>query len=208
MECRSNLVPSQGASWVPAREDSGHGSKMVAGVDHRRGGLDRRRRHLFRHAGEVQGGPGQAGRRARRQGRSRRGHRRRAVGDVGAAADRPGRAVLQRRRLLPARGPGRGRRPRRSVLPGAGHQRPHQEHGAARPRRRTHRRRLLRQQRAGRKDAPELRREPVGQPDVRADPQPGAGREGRGGVAAGQRRPARNDDRLHHGRRAEAGSRR
>ena len=72
------------------------------------------------------------------------------------AADRAGGAVQQRRRLLPARRHGRGQRPRRSVLPRAGHQRPAQEHGAARPRRRPHLHRLLRLQRP-RRDAPSSR---------------------------------------------------
>ena len=53
----------------------------------------------------------------------------------------------------------------------------------------------LRQQRARRENVAELRGEPVGQPDLRPDPQPGARRKGRGGLAAGQRRPARHDDR-------------
>ena len=44
------------------------------------------------------------------------------------------------------------------------------------------------------------------QPDLRPGPQPGARREGRGRLAAGQRRAARHDDRHRHGRR-EADSR-
>ena len=50
-------------------------------------------------------------------------------------------------------GTDRRRRPRRPVVPHAGHQRPDQEHGAARPRRRPRLRRLLRHQRPRREDA-------------------------------------------------------
>ncbi len=70
------------------------------------------------------------------------------------------------------------------VLPRAGHQRPAQEHGPARPRRRPHRRRQLRQPGARREDAPLLRHQPDQQPDLRPDPEPGARREGRSRPAA------------------------
>ena len=106
-------------------------------------------------------------------------------------------------------GAGRGQRARGPGLPHAGHQRPAQEHGPARPRRRPRRRRQLRQQRPRREDAADrFAIEPDGQPDLRPDPQPGPRREGRGRPAAGQRRPARHDDRRHRRRRAEAGDRR
>ena len=170
---------------------------MVGSGAYRRGGLDRRRVRLRRLAVSVAGRPLQA--------RTSDGRGGGSVGNVGAVADRPGGAVLQRRRLLPARRPDRRRRPRRSVLPDAGHQRPHQEHGAARPRRRPHLRRLLRLQRPRRKDLAELRRQPVGQPDLRPGAESGARREGRGRLAAVQRGPARHDDRHHHGRRETKG---
>ena len=171
---------------------------MVGSGAYRRGGHNRRRVRLRRLAVLVAGRPLQA--------RSASGRSCRSVGNLGATADRPGGAVLQRRRLLPARRPGRRRRPRRSVLPGAGHQRPDQEHGAARPRRRPHLRRLLRHQRPRREDAAELRHQPDGQPHLRPGSQPGARREGRSRVAADQRDPARHDDRHRH-RRREAASR-
>ena len=100
-----------------------------------------------------------------------------------------------------------GNRPRRSVLPGGGHQRPAQVDGAARPGRRPHRHRLLRQQRAGREDSEVVRHQPERQSVLWGHPQPGARREGRGRHAAGQRRPAGDHD-GHRGRRrtAEAAS--
>ena len=85
------------------------------------------------------------------------GHEAAKVADLKPAVSlpiSPGGPVQQRRRLLHPVGRGRGRRPRRSDLPRAGHQRPAQEDGPARPvARRPRRRRHLRQPRPDRPDA-------------------------------------------------------
>ena len=98
-------------------------------------------------------------------------------------ADHPRRPVQQRRRLLPARRRVEGNTRVDLTFPVAGRQRPAQEHGPARPRRRPHQRRQLRQSRSHRQDAEQLRHQPDRQPVVRPDSQPGPRREGRGHAA-------------------------
>src|SRR5262245_28062931 len=127
--------PLRRGSLLQSRETS---HEKVDGGGRVRGGGGR-----GRGAGGSAGAEGAAG------GQGRRG----AGSAGGAAADRPGGAVLQRCGILPEGRGGGGRRAGGSVLPGERHQRPDQEHGGSGPRRRPHLSGELRQQRTGGEDA-------------------------------------------------------